>query len=130
MQRTQGSWSPDIFAEDDPFVTEPLAGFRKAAEDTVLASAANGVRAMVIRPGRIWGPGDHGHMLLIYQSVAALGAAACIGSGLAVYSHVHIDDVTRLFSLALAKGRAGSTTRSPARHPTGGSRRRSPKTSA
>ncbi|MFC9647423.1 hypothetical protein [Streptomyces sp. NPDC056937] len=46
-------------------------------------------------------------MSLIYQSVAALGAAACIGSGLAVYSHVHIDDVTRLFSLALAKGRAG-----------------------
>ncbi|MEU3027680.1 NAD-dependent epimerase/dehydratase family protein [Streptomyces incarnatus] len=107
MQRTAGAWSPDIFAEDDPFVTEPLAGFRKAAEDTVLASAADGVRAMVIRPGQIWGPGDHGHMSMVYRSVAALGAAAYIGNGLAVYSHVHIDDVTRLFSLALAEGRPG-----------------------
>ncbi|MFF4934813.1 NAD-dependent epimerase/dehydratase family protein [Streptomyces griseofuscus] len=106
MQRTAGAWSPDIFAEDDAFVTEPLAGFRKAAEDTVLASAAHEVRAMVIRPGQIWGPGDHGHMSMIYQSVAALGAAAYVGNGLAVYSHVHIDDVARLFSLALTKGRA------------------------
>jgi nucleoside-diphosphate-sugar epimerase len=130
MQRTAGAWSPDIFTEDDPFAAEPLADFRKAAEDTVLAAAANGMRAMVVRPGQIWGPGDHGHMSMIYQSVAAVGAAAYVGNGLAVYSHVHIDDVTRLFSLALAKGRAGSTTRWPARLPTGGSRRRSPKTSA
>ncbi|MDQ0946150.1 nucleoside-diphosphate-sugar epimerase [Streptomyces phaeochromogenes] len=107
MQRTAGAWSPDIFTEDDPFAAEPLADFRKAAEDTVLAAAANGMRAMVVRPGQIWGPGDHGHMSMIYQSVAAVGAAAYVGNGLAVYSHVHIDDVTRLFSLALAKGRAG-----------------------
>ncbi|MFD5199669.1 NAD-dependent epimerase/dehydratase family protein [Streptomyces sp. NPDC058375] len=107
MQRTQGAWSPDVFAEDDAFVTEPLAEFRKDAEDTVMASAAHGVRAMVIRPGQIWGPGDHGHMAMTYQSVAALGAAAYVGDGLAVYSHVHIDDVAHLFSLALVKGRAG-----------------------
>ncbi|MGV9690939.1 NAD-dependent epimerase/dehydratase family protein [Streptomyces sp. NPDC003444] len=107
MQRTLGAWSPDVFAEDDAFVTEPLAAFRKDAEDAVLASAAHGVRAMVIRPGQIWGPGDHGHLSMVYQSVATFGAAAYIGDGLAVYSHVHIDDVARLFSLALAKGRAG-----------------------
>lgn len=106
MQRTAGAWSPDVFAEDDSFIPEPLAGFRKAAEDTVLAAAADdGVRAMVIRPGQIWGPGDHGHMSMIYQSVAATGAAIYIGQGLNTYSHVHIDDVARLFSLALDKGR-------------------------
>lgn len=49
-QRTAGAWSPDIFAEDEAFVTEPLAGFRKDAEDAVLASAANGVRATVPNP--------------------------------------------------------------------------------
>jgi nucleoside-diphosphate-sugar epimerase len=107
MQRTGGAWSPDVFAEDDTFVTEPLAAFRKDAEDAVLASAARGVRAMVIRPGQIWGPGDHGHMSMIYRSVAVLGAAGYVGDGLAVYGHVHIDDVTRLFALALAGGRAG-----------------------
>ncbi|MFC9810277.1 NAD-dependent epimerase/dehydratase family protein [Streptomyces griseoaurantiacus] len=107
MQRTAGAWSPDTFAEDDPFLPEPLAGSRKAAEDTVLAAVAHGTRAMVVRPGLIWGPGDHGHMSMIYRSVAVVGAAAYIGNGLATYSHVHIDDVTRLFGLALARGRSG-----------------------
>ncbi|MCX4818007.1 hypothetical protein OG601_46380 [Streptomyces sp. NBC_01239] len=62
---------------------------------------------MVIRPGLIWGPGDHGHTSMIYQSVAATGAACYVGTGLNTYSHVHIDDVTRLFGLALKKGRPG-----------------------
>ncbi|MFG3105098.1 NAD-dependent epimerase/dehydratase family protein [Streptomyces sp. NPDC048182] len=107
LQRTAGAWSPDVFAEDDPFTPEPLAAYRKAAEDTVLAAAGNGLRAMVIRPGLIRGPGDHGHVPMIYRSVAATGAACYIGEGLNTYSHVHLDDVTRLFSLALEKGRPG-----------------------
>ncbi|MGW1205717.1 NAD-dependent epimerase/dehydratase family protein [Streptomyces cyaneofuscatus] len=107
MQRTAGAWSPDVFAERDPFTPEPLAAFRKAAEDAVLAAAGDGVRAMVVRPGLIWGPGDHGHVPMVYRSVAATGAAAYVGPGLNTYSHVHIDDVTRLFTLALAGGRAG-----------------------
>ncbi|MEV6126418.1 NAD-dependent epimerase/dehydratase family protein [Streptomyces violaceusniger] len=107
LQRTAGAWSPDVYAEHEPFTPEPLAGFRKAAEDTVLAAASEGLRTMVIRPGLIWGPGDHGHTSMIYQSVAATGAACYVGEGLNTYSHVHIDDVTRLFSLALEKGRPG-----------------------
>ncbi|MFJ9351158.1 NAD-dependent epimerase/dehydratase family protein [Streptomyces sp. NPDC101237] len=107
MQRTAGAWSPDVFAEQDPFTPEPLAEFRKAAEDTVLAAAGNGVHAMVVRPGLIWGPEDHGHIPMIYRSVAVSGAACYVGQGLNTYSHVHIDDVTRLFTLALEKGRPG-----------------------
>ncbi|MGW6007795.1 NAD-dependent epimerase/dehydratase family protein [Streptomyces sp. NPDC055210] len=107
VQRTAGAWGPDVFAEDDPFTPEPLAAYRKAAEDTVMNAADHGLRSMVIRPGLIWGPGDHGHVSMVYRSVAATGAACYVGEGLNTYSHVHIDDVTRLFSLALAKGRHG-----------------------
>ncbi|MBO3680191.1 NAD-dependent epimerase/dehydratase family protein [Streptomyces sp. NEAU-YJ-81] len=107
LQRTAGAWSPDVYAEHEAFTPEPLADFRKAAEDAVLAAASEALRAMVIRPGLIWGPGDHGHTSMIYQSVAATGAACYVGEGLNTYSHVHIDDVTRLFSLALEKGRPG-----------------------
>ncbi|MGC5562049.1 NAD-dependent epimerase/dehydratase family protein [Streptomyces sp. FR-108] len=106
-QRTAGAWSPDVFSEDDPFAPEPLAAHRKAAEDTVMAASRNGLRSMVVRPGLIWGPGDHGHVSRVYRSVAATGAACYIGEGLNTYSHVHIDDVTRLFSLALDRGRHG-----------------------
>lgn len=107
MQRTAGAWSPDVFAERDPFTTEPLAAYRKAAEDAVLAAAGDGVRSLVLRPGLIWGPGDHGHVSMIYRSVAATGAASYVGPGLNTYSHVHIDDVIRLFTLALDHGRPG-----------------------
>lgn len=107
LQRTAGAWSPDVFAEHDPFTVEPLADFRLAAENTVLAAAAQGLRAMVIRPGLIWGPGDRGHLPMIYQSVAETGAACYVGQGLNTYSHVHIDDVAHLFALALESGRAG-----------------------
>jgi nucleoside-diphosphate-sugar epimerase len=107
LQRTAGAWSPDLFAEHDPFTPEPLAEYRKAAEDTVLAAAGDGLRSMVVRPGLIWGPGDHGHLSMIYRSVAVSGAACYVGQGLNTYSHVHIDDVTRLFTLALEQGRPG-----------------------
>jgi nucleoside-diphosphate-sugar epimerase len=107
LQRTAGAWSPDLFAEHDPFTPEPLAEYRKAAEDTVLAAAGDGLRSIVVRPGLIWGPGDHGHMSMIYRSVAVSGAACYVGQGLNTYSHVHIDDVTRLFTLALEQGRPG-----------------------
>ncbi|MFF7601869.1 NAD(P)H-binding protein [Streptomyces mirabilis] len=42
LQRTAGAWSQDSFAEHDPFVVEPMATSRKAAEDTVLAPPPTG----------------------------------------------------------------------------------------
>ncbi|WNV86147.1 NAD-dependent epimerase/dehydratase family protein [Umezawaea sp. Da 62-37] len=108
LQRTAGAWSEDSFAEDDPFTVEPLAAGRRAVEDLVRSAAGRDVRAMVVRPGLIWGPGDHGHMSMVYRSVALTGAACYVGEGLNTYSHVHIDDVATLFALALAKGSPGA----------------------
>jgi nucleoside-diphosphate-sugar epimerase len=109
LERTAGAWSPRTHAEDDPFVVEPLAVHRHAAEQTVRRAAARGVRAMVLRPGTIWGPGeDHGHVASVYRSVAVTGAACYVGEGLATYGHVHLDDVARLAERALAVGTAGA----------------------
>jgi nucleoside-diphosphate-sugar epimerase len=108
LQRTAGAWSEDCFAEDDPFTVEPLAAGRLAVEDAVRAAAGRRVRAMVLRPGLIWGSGDHGHVPMIYRSVARTGAACYVGDGLNTYSHVHIADVARLFARALADGTGGA----------------------
>jgi nucleoside-diphosphate-sugar epimerase len=109
LQRTGGSWSPDSYAEDDPFVVEPLAVARHAAEQTVRQGAARGVRTLVLRSGTVWGPGgDHGHLPRVYTSVAVTGAACYVGDGLATYSHIHLADLARLVELALARGRAGA----------------------
>ncbi len=107
-QRTGGAWSAESFAEDDPFTPEPLAAARVATEARVRAAAARGLRAMVVRPPLIWGPGDHGHVPMVYQSVAATGAACYIGDGLATYGHIHIEDVAALLARLLDAGEAGA----------------------
>lgn len=108
MQRTAGAWSPDSFAEDDPFVPEPLALPRVQAEGIVRAAATKGLRSIVVRPPVIWGPGDNGPVANVYRSVALTGSACYIGSGLAAYSNVHSADLARLFSLVVERGRAGA----------------------
>jgi len=108
MQRTEGAWSSDSFAEDDAFTPEPLAIPRVAAEQLVRAAAGSGVRTIVIRPPVIWGPGDNGPVAHAYRSIGKTGAACYIGAGLAVYGNVHSADLAELFSLALARGRAGA----------------------
>lgn len=108
LQRTAGAWSPDAFAEDDPFTPEPLAAFRVEAEHVVRAAADSGLRAMVVRPPVVWGPRDDGPVAKTYRSVAATGAACYVGSGLAVYSNVHSADLARLFELVLERGEAGA----------------------
>ena len=108
MQRTEGAWSADSFAEDDAFTPEPLALARVEAEKIVRAAAQNGVRAMVIRPPVIWGPDDNGPIAQVYRSISKTGAACYIGSGLAVYANVHSADLADLFTRALERGRAGA----------------------
>jgi len=107
-QRTNGAWSADSFAEDDAFTPEPLAVARVETERRVRAAARQGVRAMVVRPPLIWGPGDHGHVSMVYRSVSVTGAACYVGDGLATYGNVHIDDIADLFARALQSGEAGA----------------------
>ncbi|CAO3440455.1 hypothetical protein [Azospirillum endophyticum] len=107
-QRTRGAWSADSFAEEDRFTPEPLAIARVETEQRVRAAAREGVRAMVVRPPLIWGPGDHGHVPMIYRSVSVTGAACYVGDGLATYGNVHVDDIAELFGRALLSGEAGA----------------------
>jgi len=108
MQRTEGAWSPDSYSEDDEFTAEPLAIPRVEAERIVRTAAQKGVRAIVIRPPIIWGPGDNGPVAGAYRSIAKTGAACYVGSGLAVYGNVHSADLADLFVLVLKRGRAGA----------------------
>lgn len=108
MQRTNGAWSSDSFSEDDPFTPEPLALQRVRAEQIVREAAAQGVRAMVVRPPVVWGPNDNGPVASVYRSIAATGAACYIGSGLATYGSVHSADLAELFSAALERGQPGA----------------------
>lgn len=108
LQRTGGAWSQDSFSEEDVFTPEPLAARRIEVEALVRAAPKRGVHGLVIRPPLIWGPADHGHVAMTYRSVAPTGSACYVGEGLASYSNVHIEDIARLYALALERGDAGA----------------------
>lgn len=108
LERTEGAWSDASFAEGDDFPVEPLAARRREIERAILDAASSRLRTMVIRPGMIWGAGDHSHVTMTYRSVSVTGAACYVGEGLNTYANVHLDDVARLFSTALDRGRPGA----------------------
>ena len=108
-QRTDGRWSEDTFAEDDPFVPSKYIGQRLVTETLVRTAGWSGaVRAMVIRPPMIWGHGGCGHLRHFYRDAGALGEVGYLGPGLNLYSNVHVDDLAHVYRLALERGTAGA----------------------
>jgi nucleoside-diphosphate-sugar epimerase len=107
-QRTFGEFSIDSFAEDDPFVPAKSIACRVETEALVRQSTRRGVRGIVVRPPLVWGPGDHGHIAMVYESVARTGFACYVGRGLNCYTNVHIDDLVRLYALIVEKGAPGA----------------------
>jgi len=108
-QRTDGDWSEDSFAEDDPFVPSKYIGFRLVTETLVRAAGWSGrLRTMVVRPPMIWGHGGSGHLAMFYRDALTHGEVGYLGRGLNLYSNVHVDDLAALYGLVLERGTAGA----------------------
>lgn len=108
-QRTDGAWSEDSFAEDDPFTPSRYIGFRLVTETLVRQAGTSGaIRAMVIRPSMIWGNGGCGHLRLFYTDGGRRGNVGYLGAGLNLYSNVHVEDLAGIYGLALEKGTSGA----------------------
>lgn len=108
-QRTDGAWSEDCFAEDDPFIPSKYIGFRHVTETLVRqAGTCGAVRAMVVRPPMIWGHGGSGHLRIFYHDAWTRGEVGYLGAGLNMYSHVQVDDLAQVYCLALTKGAPGA----------------------
>ena len=108
-QRTDGEWSEDTFAENDHFVPSKYIGFRHVTENLVMAAGWSGaLHAMVIRPSMIWGNGGCGHIARFYQDAQEHGDVGYLGSGLNLYSNVHVEDLAELYLLALERGAVGA----------------------
>lgn len=108
-QRTDGAWSEDSFAEDDPFIPSKYIGFRHVTETMVRQAGTSGAtRAMVVRPPMIWGNGGSGHLRLFYHDALTRGEVGYLGEGLNMYSHVHVEDLAQIYCLALDRGIPGA----------------------
>ncbi len=104
----EGQWHQESFSEDDPYVARHWLSMRVETENLVRASAARGVRAIVMRPPQIWGHGGSKQLPAIFESVEKTGVACYVGAGLNLYSHVHVDDLASQYRLAIEKGVGGS----------------------
>lgn len=111
--RAGGDVSDKVFHEDIP--AEPVvekAG-RVAIDRYVLSAAMNDVRSIVICPCLIYGDGlgikkDSQQVPMLIEYAKKTGSGRYIGSGLNIWSNVHIEDLAELYALAVEKGIAGS----------------------
>jgi len=111
--KATGKFSPKVYHEDTPLDPLPEKIQRVAVQRAVLASAAQGVRSVVLCPCLIYGRGRGANPdsiqvpNLIRQAVRS-GIPRYIGAGENIWSTVHIDDVAGAYLLALEAARAGS----------------------
>jgi nucleoside-diphosphate-sugar epimerase len=93
-------------AEDAPANPPALVASRPETERLVLDAVKRGVRAMIIRPGVVYGHFSGIPMMLV-GSAKENGAALYVGDGANHWPLVHVDDLGELFMLALEKGKPG-----------------------
>jgi nucleoside-diphosphate-sugar epimerase len=103
---TSGAWSEASFAEDEGFPPRRQIAARLATENAVRAASGPGLRTVCLRPPLIWGGAPIKAIADLYHSARETGAVCHVGSGLACYSNVHVEDLAELYALALEHGRA------------------------
>jgi nucleoside-diphosphate-sugar epimerase len=83
----------------------PFSAWRPALERTVLAAAGREVRPIVIRPGWVYGRGG-GAVRLLVEGARQDGVARPVGNGRNHWPVVHVDDIARLYVLAVEQAPA------------------------
>ncbi|TQM43857.1 NAD-dependent epimerase/dehydratase family protein [Pseudonocardia cypriaca] len=83
-------------------------GMRVDAENAVIALAEHGVRSAVVRLSNVHGRGNLGFASGLIAVARATGIAHYLGEGTNRWPAAHIDDVGRLYRLALESAPAGT----------------------
>ncbi|MEX0170308.1 NAD-dependent epimerase/dehydratase family protein [Streptomyces sp. LMG1-1-1.1] len=108
---TSGVWvlgaTGDAPATEDTG-TDPIAivGYRPRIEQRVLAAAGDDVRAVVVRPGIVYGR-DGGIPALMTGWAREHGTGRYVGSVSTRWPMVHVDDLAELYALTLTKAQPG-----------------------
>ncbi|MFF5209174.1 NAD-dependent epimerase/dehydratase family protein [Streptosporangium sp. NPDC000396] len=102
-----GATGPDPADENAPTNPVPIVGYRPTIERQVLATAEDGVRALVIRPGIVHGRGG-GIPALLVNLAREHAAPRFVGEEAVRWPMVHVDDLADLFVVAVERAPAGT----------------------
>ena len=89
---------------DENMILKPDTGYGVAkyeAEKIVLYAVNDGLRAVILRPGYVYGYGD------TISRMLQMGRAAWIGDGTNYSGFIHVEDCVRAFVACLTKGKSG-----------------------
>lgn len=103
---TTGTGRSGTEADDPP--TEGFGTLRGGTEMVVKAAAARGVRSLVVRLPQVHGRGGGGFVKPAIDSAKEKGWAFYVGDGENRWPAAHVNDVARLYRLALEKGESGA----------------------
>ncbi|WP_329191790.1 MULTISPECIES: NAD-dependent epimerase/dehydratase family protein [unclassified Streptomyces] len=93
--------------EDAPTDAIAIVGYRPRIEQRVLAAGRDDVRAVVVRPGIVYGRGG-GIPGLMTDWAREHGTGRYVGSAATHWPMVHVDDLAELFVLTVTKADGGS----------------------
>jgi nucleoside-diphosphate-sugar epimerase len=108
---TSGCWvngSTDGTADETtPLKPAGMVAWRPAHEQLALDMAKDGIRAVVVRPGIVYG-GKGGLPGMFFASALKSGAAQVVGDGSNHWPMVHVDDLAELYVRLVERGASGS----------------------
>lgn len=102
-----GNTGDRVAAEDSPLDPIALIAYRPGLERIVLDGAQRNVRAVVIRPGVVYGNGA-GIPAMWVQSAKEEGATRFVGEGRNRWAMIHRDDLAQLYVRALERAAPGA----------------------
>jgi len=110
---TSGVWvigdtAGALVDETRPANPAKLVAWRPAHEQLALALAKEGIRAVVVRPGIVYGGARGGIPASFFGTALKQGAAQIVGEGANHWPLVHVDDLAELYVRLVERGPAGS----------------------
>jgi nucleoside-diphosphate-sugar epimerase len=108
---TSGCWvngsTEGVADETTPLKPVRASAWRVPHEQLALSLAKDGIRAVVVRPGIVYG-GRGGIPAMFFASAKKSGAAQMIGEGANHWPLVHVDDLAELYVRLVERAPAGS----------------------
>jgi nucleoside-diphosphate-sugar epimerase len=102
-----GSTGDTVATEETPLNPTPMVAWRPADENLTLEGALRGVRAIVIRPGIVYG-GSGGIIGGMIDEAREKAVVRFVGTGENRWPQVHVSDLAELYLLALERAPAGT----------------------